>query len=1340
MLDAALPSLINVTATHVNTPSDSIPRFGAEPTVLSARDGAWSDPDTWSTGTVPGVDDVVSILEGHEVDYDVDSLARLDVIEVSGVLEFSTTADTSLYLNEIMVLPTGVLTIGTADDPVQAGVTSEIVFTDTPNADGYHYKTGTVENPGVDPSQYGNALLSFGTVVMHGSPVTNTFIRLAGDAMAGDDQLVLSDNTDGWSVGDTIVLPDTRQINPVSLDGYYTYTPQWETVTIAAIDGSTITLEEPLAYNHQGPRDADGSPTQTEEGETLAAHAASLTRNIVIRSENPDGVRGHTMFVATSNADLRYVAMKDLGRTRAARLDSTTYDESGAVTHIGTNQVGRYSQHHHHLWGSEEGLSYEGERYQAISVGNVIDGGLKWGTTVHNAHFGLYRDNVYYDIDGASFATEAGNETGNLFDHNFVVRVNGGEDSYGPEELNTGDRGNAYWLAGPLSTFSNNVAANVHGTAVLVYAGNTPITRNSRSYREVNTPLFAGADLRNASESSVVNLVEEAVDNFYGNEFYGATREGVSIWTIGNRELQPGAKANRISDTKAWHISDRGINFYYSSAYEIDGWLQRGEAGKIGRTTVNGGPSNQTPNAAIVHGGAHASESIVRNADIQNMTIGYLNRGRGVSDSLTLEDSYLDNEQNIVVWAWNQKPLDGTRDMSIRNVQFGDELNPGSANNVTMEWNPPSSISYTAAESNLISSFGGAEGIDVEVFYHQQSPVYVLSSRFGDGAEGLTNEEFFSFTGSAAAGAVAPTRLRDGDTGETALTRAKALGVNGLATETPDSLDAQPRLFYNLATDDLGELRLYYAVLGDSQLVDRVSIDINGVPLETTDLIGSVDVDHLTVGEYQATAFLTDENGEPIGEKSERTLRLPIDVERRGPINKAPSFAEIDDLVRYVGADLSLTISANDFEGDFFQIEALQLPDGVSYDPVSGMLSWTPGIEEAGIHNFKFEASDTNEAKSTLEFAVDVRFDPAEKTIVAAWSLDEEQSNGGVVAKDDASFNLDGVIHGAVYENGVLTFDGRDDYVEIETSELLKQHSSITVSAWVNHTEYNHYAPIVRFDSGTAAAYELSLKRGGLLKNGYRASVVDGDLSQVDAFFEVNRRDWSDRSDWDHLVMTFDTTDAGGSLRLYVNGELQASEDSAGGIHYPSWGTQKLYIGGAPNRITGYKGAISDVRIIASALSAEDVVELNRQTSPTRLMADYDLDGAVTVNDFRTWINQYGLVVPNGYGADGNGDGTVSAADFGFWRDAYTQPVVTRPRATPTSHVTNNTSLLLGASSTPREESLPVSAPQQQQQFGERLDQAENSLQSQQQRQNREQVRVYDAIDEAFADSEVETL
>ena len=119
----------------------------------------------------------------------------------------------------------------------------------------------------------------------------------------------------------------------------------------------------------------------------------------IVRSENPLGTRGHTFYTARAAVDLEYVRFQDLGRTDALReLDNSTFNPAGQVTHVGTNQVGRYAVHLHHLMGPENPTN---TGYQFKFIGNTVSGAKKWAVAVHDTSFGLLDQNVVYDAQGA---------------------------------------------------------------------------------------------------------------------------------------------------------------------------------------------------------------------------------------------------------------------------------------------------------------------------------------------------------------------------------------------------------------------------------------------------------------------------------------------------------------------------------------------------------------------------------------------------------------------------------------------------------------------------------------------------------------------------------------------------------------------------------------------------------------------------------------------------------------------------------------------------------------------------------------------------------------------------
>lgn len=183
--------------------------------------------------------------------------------------------------------------------------------------------------------------------------------------------------------------------------------------------------------------------------------AGNVARSITIRSENPQGTRGHVLISQRADLILQYVDILEMGRTLAAvPINSTLIaPDSGEVVRIGTNQIGRYALHLHHVMGPLPG---SGRPYQFQLVGNRIVGDSKWGIAAHNSHFGLLQDNVCVRSAGVCYVEEDGSETGNQWLGNYAgqpssVKVCSVE-TYDPE----GQCSAGFWLRGSNQVLRNN--------------------------------------------------------------------------------------------------------------------------------------------------------------------------------------------------------------------------------------------------------------------------------------------------------------------------------------------------------------------------------------------------------------------------------------------------------------------------------------------------------------------------------------------------------------------------------------------------------------------------------------------------------------------------------------------------------------------------------------------------------------------------------------------------------------------------------------------------------------------------------------------------------------------
>jgi hypothetical protein len=267
--------------------------------------------------------------------------------------------------------------------------------------------------------------------------------------MKGDTVIKLAEVPEGWRVGDTVIISGTHKQGFSWVNGERTFVEsQDEEVRITKIEGGAITIDRPLVYDHDTPR-AD-----------LFAYVANMTRNITISSEDGEATalnaRGHVMFMHSDDVDVRYAAFDDLGRTDKSQ---PAFDVGTLTTvEADSNIKGRYSLHFH-----KTGTADQDD--PAIAIGNTVSGSPGWGFVQHSSNANFI-DNIAFDIFGAAFAAEDGDETG-IWQHNMAIKTEGiGPGVSGVKEQadvarhDNGRTGDGFFFAGRLVEAADNVAVN----------------------------------------------------------------------------------------------------------------------------------------------------------------------------------------------------------------------------------------------------------------------------------------------------------------------------------------------------------------------------------------------------------------------------------------------------------------------------------------------------------------------------------------------------------------------------------------------------------------------------------------------------------------------------------------------------------------------------------------------------------------------------------------------------------------------------------------------------------------------------------------------------------------
>jgi len=701
-----------------------VPDFAVNPTTRAVRNGSWSTADTWSAGRVPAADEVVRIPLGVAVTYDVLSDAALESIAIEGSLTFRTDINTRLVAGVVQVMPSGSLEIGRAGSPVAPGVRAEIVIADRPI------------DISADPDQYGTGLIGFGTIRIHGAVVEPTFVRLSAEPAVGQQALGLQTApASGWE-GARLILPGTNQFTRGGA-----YQPQWEELVATAVTGAQVDLAAPLAFSHPGARDGDGTLD-------FLPHVGNLSRNVIVRSANPAGTRGHVIFLHRADVDIRYALFKDLGRTTIRPLDAVS------------NHIGRYSLHMHHTFGPEKPRA---DGYQFALVGNAIDGGSKWGITVHDSHYGLIRDNVVYNTAGAGVMTEDGSETGNVFDHNFVVRAWGTGTERADERRGNHDwgyEGAAFWFRGPNNHVRNNVAANANSFAVAYMM---------LDVGSVRIPSKPAADPDRSG--TTINMMARPLVEFANNEVY-ASFAGLTIWNLGANCCSEVYEVSEsvVLNTTMWHVGTTGFYGYGSNRLVFDGWIQRGDP----RILAN---PNETVRA-FDFGDYLVRNTVIRRADIQGLRLGIRLPSKagdtrdiygGNPGVLVVEQSTLRNVINIhattMFGVTGGGRLLPPRQTVLRSVKFervNGDVGDSPQFDVLMVFNPDEgpNANVFVSDEVLVYDYNNRPGDSFRVYYKEQSPTFRLPASSPDivraPVTGLTNEASWSQYKVAIAGAVAP--------------------------------------------------------------------------------------------------------------------------------------------------------------------------------------------------------------------------------------------------------------------------------------------------------------------------------------------------------------------------------------------------------------------------------------------------------------------------------------------------------------------------------------------------------------------------------------------------------
>lgn len=505
----------------------------ATPTVPAARLLNWSNPATWQ-GHLPTAGSQVVIPPGRSILLDT-SPPPLAHLTIQGTLVCAN-KDLALSADWLLIPKGGILLCGSELQPFQ-----------------HHFViTLTGNNPQETIADMGAKVLGVigGQLELHGQNKVS-WVHLAQTAVAGTTQITL-DQPVNWSQGDRIAIASTN------------YDPrQAEEVTVKAVAGKTVTLNQALKYTHWG-------QLQTFAGQTVdeRAEVGLLSHNIVIQGDSGsvnNGFGGQSMFMSGSTIHLSNVEFYHMGQFKS---------------------LARYPVHWH-LAGNEAGDYIEN---------SSVDHSFNRCITIHGTHNVLVRDNVTFDTIGHCYFIEDGSETGNTLEDNLGMETLAAPSG---ENLLPSDTTPAtFWITNPDNNLIGNVSAGSEGEGFWFALPEHPLALDS-SLTNVwprETPLGTFKDNVAHSDEDMGLLIDNGPnpDNTTTDEYYQPIASPGNDSSAGVQAVFQNFTAYKESTRGVWM---RGYNLILTGAVladNPDGAAFAGSSGMLEDSLVVGQTANDS--------------------------------------------------------------------------------------------------------------------------------------------------------------------------------------------------------------------------------------------------------------------------------------------------------------------------------------------------------------------------------------------------------------------------------------------------------------------------------------------------------------------------------------------------------------------------------------------------------------------------------------------------------------------------------------------------------------------------------------------------------------------------
>jgi|GEM_PF-3810443 len=204
------------------------------------------------------------------------------------------------------------------------------------------------------------------------------------------------------------------------------------------------------------------------------------------------------------------------------------------------------------------------------------------------------------------------------------------------------------------------------------------------------------------------------------------------------------------------------------------------------------------------------------------------------------------------------------------------------------------------------------------------------------------------------------------------------------------------------------------------------------------------------------------------------------------------------------------------------------------------------------------------------------------------WAFDEDSGgvalDSSVQVRNGTLNNMDDNDRTAGYENNGLSFDGVDDYVEIDGYKGISGSDPRTCTAWIKSTSEDLSAILSWGRAATREAWMLTLRETGVANLSIWGGAIDGEKILNDGH-------------WHHVAAVLEegTVDVS-QVKLYVDGELEKTSIFVADLSVNTALENNLQIGCLVDQYGNnsffFEGTIDEVRVYNYAMNQDEIKDV----------------------------------------------------------------------------------------------------------------------------------------------------